>query len=231
MPACSRRLCPHNKQARRCADCGGSAICEHRRERRRCHECKGASICIHGSERSRCRRCAGIAICEHNQHRTRCVACGGSETCQHAKRRTRCSVCSPQQYLLNLLRSRTYSLVRKADTKKSRRTLEYLGCSADEFMQHMQRKIDQWNASHTAQMTLQNTHIDHIKPCATATSHSHVVELAHFTNLQPLLVADNLAKTASWGPADDCFWRANIAGQSAYTNIYWPLASARPITS
>jgi hypothetical protein len=103
-------------------------------------------------------------------------------------------------------------------------TLEYLGCSAVELHTHLDRKMHVWNSTHVQQMTLGNIHVDHIKPCATATSLDQVAELSHFTNLQPLLAADNLAKTANWGPLDELFWRTNIKGNTDYNDIYWPLA-------
>ena len=38
-------------------------------------------------------------------------------------------------------------------------------------------------------------HIDHIKPLSLATTEQEVVELNHYTNLQPLWAIDNLKKS------------------------------------
>lgn len=39
-------------------------------------------------------------------------------------------------------------------------------------------------------------HIDHIKPLAIAEREEDLYELCHYTNLQPLLVAENLKKSS-----------------------------------
>ena len=35
-----RRLCPHDRQAHHCKECGGSSICPHQRIRSKCKECR-----------------------------------------------------------------------------------------------------------------------------------------------------------------------------------------------
>ena len=47
-----------------------------------------------------------------------------------------------------------------------------------------------------------NWHIDHIRPCASfdLTDPEQQKQCFHYTNLQPLWAADNLAKSDSWDP-------------------------------
>jgi hypothetical protein len=59
-----------------------------------------------------------------------------------------------------------------------------------EFVTHLQSNFKEG-------MTLENHgewHIDHIKPCALATSPEELAALFHYTNLQPLWASENLSK-------------------------------------
>ena len=67
-----------------------------------------------------------------------------------------------------------------------------LGCTFEEFRKHIERQflkgmtwenLDQW-------------HIDHIIPMATAKTEEDVIRLNHYTNLRPLWAEDNLRKGA-----------------------------------
>ena len=73
---------------------------------------------------------------------------------------------------------------------KTTKTQALLGCTFEELAAHLQSKFE-------TGMTLENHgdwHIDHIIPCATATTPEELEKLFHFTNLQPLWAADNLSK-------------------------------------
>ena len=77
---------------------------------------------------------------------------------------------------------------------KTTKTQALLGCSYTEFVQYLQSKFKEG-------MTLENHgewHIDHIKPCATATSPEELAVLFHYTNLQPLWASENLAKGSKY---------------------------------
>jgi len=82
---------------------------------------------------------------------------------------------------------------------KGKRTLEYLGCTMDEFWVYLQSRF-------TDGMTKENYgmwHIDHIKPLSkfdfTKEDKEEQLSLAwHYTNLQPLWAADNLTKHAKF---------------------------------
>lgn len=73
---------------------------------------------------------------------------------------------------------------------KTTKTQALLGCTFEELTAHLQSKFKEG-------MTLENHgdwHLDHIKPCATATSAEELAALFHFTNLQPLWATENLSK-------------------------------------
>ena len=221
-----RARCQHMRLSFQCVECKGPGICEHARVRTRCRECGGRSICEHNRTRSRCRLCLGGAICEHGRERRVCRECAGSGVCEHKQLRVRCRTCSPVQHAMHCMRSRTAGMLRRSGLVKQHTTNKYLGCSGDQFSSHIAAKMDTWNAVplHAAmQMTRDNIEIDHIKPCAAADP-SDFEAITHFTNTQPLLKAANRVKSGKWSEADDAFWRANIAWNATFRDIYWPLA-------
>jgi hypothetical protein len=75
-------------------------------------------------------------------------------------------------------------------TKKSRSN-EILGCSWEEFKNHIERQF-------LADMSWENRgrwQLDHIVPISTATTESEVLALSHHTNLRPLWSNMNRAKS------------------------------------
>lgn len=89
-------------------------------------------------------------------------------------------------------RTRIQSLLRTLRTSKDRRTLEYLGCTKKEFLQHIESNFrtgmswdnrDQWD-------------IDHIEPCCSfdLTKEEERLRCFHYTNLRPLWKEDNKQK-------------------------------------
>ncbi len=71
------KKCPHDRERRKCVDCGGSQVCEHRRQRSTCVDCVGSQICVHRRHRNRCIDCEGCGICHHGRERYRCNECTG----------------------------------------------------------------------------------------------------------------------------------------------------------
>lgn len=75
------------------------------------------------------------------------------------------------------------------------RTLEYVGCSADELRTHLQSMF-------TPDMSWENYgsvwHVDHIIPCLKfdLRKPEHQKRCFHFSNLQPLLALENIRKRA-----------------------------------
>ena len=76
--------------------------------------------------------------------------------------------------------------------KKSKSTLELIGCTIEQLWIHLESKF-------THGMTRKNYgkwHIDHIRPCASfnLTDPKQQKECFHYTNLQPLWALDNIKK-------------------------------------
>jgi len=82
------------------------------------------------------------------------------------------------------------SIKGKGYTKKSK-TYQILGCTFEEFKQHLENKF-------TEGMTWDNAgkwHLDHIYPVSRATDEQHLIQLNHYTNFQPLWAKDNIKKS------------------------------------
>lgn len=82
--------------------------------------------------------------------------------------------------------------MRNQFTTKSKRTIEILGCSFEEFYKHLESKFDD-------KMNWENQgtywHMDHIIPISSAKTEDEVYKLNHYTNFQPLYWEDNLKKS------------------------------------
>ena len=77
-------------------------------------------------------------------------------------------------------------------TTKSKKTIEILGCSFEEFKHHLESQFDDkmnWNNQGTY------WHLDHIIPISSAETEEDVYRLNHYTNFQPLYWLDNLKKS------------------------------------
>lgn len=76
-------------------------------------------------------------------------------------------------------------------TKKSKKTIEILGCSFEEFKLHLESKFD-----HKMNWDNQGSywHMDHIIPISSAKTEEDVYRLNHYTNFQPLYWLDNIRK-------------------------------------
>ena len=73
---------------------------------------------------------------------------------------------------------------------KTSSTEEYLGCSFEEFKQHLESKFIEG-------MSWDNRpewHIDHIIPISSAKNIEEAQKLSHYTNLRPLWASDNISK-------------------------------------
>jgi hypothetical protein len=98
---------------------------------------------------------------------------------------------NPQIKIADSLRKRINKLVKKKNKSKS--TLELLGCSLDEFLNHLEELFQDG-------MSFDNYgkwHIDHILPCsAFDLENSEEQEICfHYTNLQPLWAKENISKS------------------------------------
>ncbi len=98
--------------------------------------------------------------------------------------------------IVTLLRNRLGISLKSQSAKKSKRTLELVGCSRDELWEHLENQFKDG-------MTRQNQgewHIDHIKPCSLfdLTDPEQQKECFNYKNLQPLWAEENLRKGAKW---------------------------------
>ena len=207
-------VCEHKRHRYRCVECGGASICEHKRQRSRCIECGGASICEHGRRRSECIECGGSQICEHNKRRSRCVACNGTEICEHKRQRQMCQICNFNRCLIQKQRDHIRRCFQYTSLKKTKKSIEYLGCDIDTFIRHMEKKL-------LDDMTWDNIHIDHIKPVSrfNLDIEEEFNKCCHYTNLQPLLAKDNMNKSNKWTDENDKYWNENIIYKD-YDKIY-----------
>ena len=81
-----------------------------------------------------------------------------------------------------------------ARKNRDSRTFEIVGCSPEELRTHLESKFRDG-------MTWENYgsywHVDHIVPLVSGKTQVELFKLSHWTNMQPLTVAENLAKGAS----------------------------------
>lgn len=101
----------------------------------------------------------------------------------------------PNRKLLSLLRKRISKALRRRTNKKVSTTTELLGCTISDLRLHLESKFQPgmaWN-------NYGAWHVDHIKPCASFDFSKPESQRVcfHFSNLQPLWAADNIAKGAT----------------------------------
>ena len=95
--------------------------------------------------------------------------------------------------LKGTLRSRTYVAFKRSRWNKNSATEKMLGCNYETAHKHLERQF-------TKGMSWDNHgkwHIDHIIPLSSAKTEEDLINLCHYTNLQPLWAEDNLSKGAS----------------------------------
>lgn len=90
--------------------------------------------------------------------------------------------------LICYIRSYIYGTLKN---KRSRRTLEVLGCSPEQLIQHLESQFQPWmtweNMGGRSISTPNTTwDVDHIIPLSSAQTEEDVYRLSHYTNLQPL---------------------------------------------
>jgi hypothetical protein len=88
-------------------------------------------------------------------------------------------------------RSRINSFLKTKNMTKNNKTFEIVGCEPKELKMYLEKQFKNG-------MTWKNRnewHIDHIIPLSSAKTEKNVINLCHFTNLQPLWVKENLEKS------------------------------------
>ena len=85
---------------------------------------------------------------------------------------------------------------RNGGFNKKSKTAEIIGCSFDEFHQHIESQFTDgmsWDL-------MGDIHIDHRLPLSAANTEEEILVLNHHRNLQPMWATDNLAKSDSYCP-------------------------------
>ena len=219
------QICEHNILKYFCKVCKGSQICEHNNIKSYCKECGGKSLCKHNKEKSKCKDCKGSQICEHNKIKSFCKECGGKSLCEHNKRKSDCKDCNYNLYLVNLQRKQMRKIFEKSNLNKTKSSIKYLGCDIKEYINHIQNKIKYFNdfIATDIQMNTNNIHLDHIKPVSkfNLKNENEFLECCHYTNIQPLLIKDNLEKNNKWTDKNEKYWNDNIKGNKNFIEIYF----------
>lgn len=99
---------------------------------------------------------------------------------------------NPSRRISQLIRSKICKLL--SGKQKTSKTIDYLGCSFDDFIKHIEKQfLPNMNWSNYG---LRGWHLDHIKPLALfdLTKDDEIRKAWHYTNLRPLWAKDNLAK-------------------------------------
>lgn len=190
------QICPCGRLKIQCKNCGGSQICPCGKQKSQCRKCNGNSFCkAHGIRKNLCKECGGASYCiKHpNTLKNICIPCGGSDICIHKKQRKICNICEPQKYLVHLQRNRLRKIFTMKNLEKTKHTIEYLGCTEQEFYDHIIKQM-------IPGMTFDNIHLDHIKPISkwNLEDEEELRKCCHYTNIQPLFAEDNLSKSDKW---------------------------------
>lgn len=118
-----------------------------------------------------------------------------------------------------------------------------LGCSDEQFLAYISMKILHYNLTTTGEkmhlayedrngnIVPRNFQFDHIKNKCLINQHQTEEEkefytkqaLSHFTNIQPMLPADNHRKGHTWDDEDEMNWRRDIYKNTDWVKIYWPV--------
>ena len=138
--------------------------------------------------------------------------------------RAYCRICEPVAYLRRNFTKKMNACFRARGYEPPKDPLAILGCSWEEFYLHLVAKCTEHNKKypHRPAMCIANIENDHIKPLSQAKTYQELIQLWHFTNIQPLFHEDNNSKNNRWGQWDNIFWTANIYLHPEYINIYMP---------
>jgi len=94
------------------------------------------------------------------------------------------------------LRGRLNDALKRHTTKKGRPVAELLGCTIQEFKEHLESKFQQGMSWDNYGRGMDKWHIDHITPCNQfdLSKPEDQAKCFHYSNMQPLWAIDNLKK-------------------------------------
>jgi len=96
----------------------------------------------------------------------------------------------PLYKLAQNYRGRVVGAFKHGGFSKNTKTAKMLGCTFEELTEHLENQFSDG-------MTWENYgkwHVEHIVPLSSADTEEELIELCHYTNLQPLWAEDNLKK-------------------------------------
>ena len=190
-------MCIHKKLKWRCIECFGSSICIHERRRETCIDCKGTGVCEHLRLKAYCKICLGSQICSHIKIRSECIDCSGSKICCHKKQKNTCNICDFNGYLSHIVSQRVRSALKD---DKELHSIEYIGCDINTLKIHLEKQFEEnMNWENMNWENYGEWHIDHIIPIKykennEVPSLEVTIKRLHYTNLQPMWAAENIAK-------------------------------------
>jgi hypothetical protein len=97
----------------------------------------------------------------------------------------------PTFRLIESIRARLKIFYKSKNINKENKTFEIVGLTPEKLKDYLTEKFEEgmsWD-------NYGEWHIDHIIPLSSTTSNEELIELCHFTNLQPLWASDNLKKS------------------------------------
>lgn len=94
------------------------------------------------------------------------------------------------------LRNRVREALRNAGISKKAETAKIVGMSGRDLLNYLWNKFEMDYGLPRTFIGLSQVHVDHIVPLASAKTQEEVLKLNHYTNLQFLLIEDNLSKGA-----------------------------------
>lgn len=115
---------------------------------------------------------------------------------KYATRRRR----TDESFLLSCrLRNRVRESLKNVGSSKSTSTAQIVGLSGKELLNYLWDKFEINYGLPRNLIGLSQVHIDHIIPLASVKTEEQILKLNHYTNLQFLLIEDNLSKGARIG--------------------------------
>ena len=156
------------------------------------------------------------ALCNIHNRKWRKCQCGCG------RRKQNCMEAHPLMTISAKIRKTIYGALKRMNTCKSKKTVQYLGCSLSAFADYYKEKIMIWNILHPNNpITNENVVRDHIKPLhAFKPEEYHLAN--HYTNIQPIPHAVNAKKSSKWEPVDQFIWETLIFGNGAWRVPYLP---------
>ena len=197
----------------RCKGCKGSALCwveihnHWGKQKQICKGCKGTKLCWDeshnnlGGQNQYCKGCKGSKLCwieSHNnlgKQKQLCKGCKGSALCKkHLKEF--CRECDPIKHLTNLVRA----TIQYALEKKTKRSLDYLGCSGAVYRSYLEKQFKDGMTWENHGKGHGKWNIDHITPLmyidetGNPPTQEEIERRLYYTNTQPLWYEENMEK-------------------------------------